>query len=479
MSNGTISEEGTEKLGFSAKMRITPTDTFQYRFDSERLISSSTSSFGSGKSDTTTLQVQHQEKKWSAAGEYKSTDSDYGLTPGIHSSYGAGRFKYKVTDNMTASVERQETITGTRNDQNIAGVDYQVLPSVTLKASETQATAGNSTQGGVVYDADGNRLYLAERLTDDTTGNHSASTILGGESPIGPSSKIYSEYQWDRTGGSARDVSLLGVMRNWDAGNGLKFMLSGEQSVIDSSSDHTKRYSLASGIAYASKTGLKISTRNEYRREYGSHEKVQNLTVNNLEYKLNTDFTMIGKYRYSLSKDLANNTIDQGFDEYVLGLAYRPTANDRFNALAKYTSLSQRSASITDTTQEVKTKADVFSVEWSAELSRYVEWVEKEAARIKTEKIENRDQVTTHTYLSIHRLNFHIWRPIDLGIEYRVLRQKEAQDQREGYLTELSWQIVKYLRFGVGYNFTSFSDNEFSDNNYSVFGWFVRLQSKY
>jgi hypothetical protein len=132
-----------------------------------------------------------------------------------------------------------------------------------------------------------------------------------------------------------------------------------------------------------------------------------------------------------------------------------------------------------DSTQEVKTKTDVFSVEWSAELTRYVEWVEKEAAKIKMEKTEDRDPVTTHTMLSIHRLNFHIWKPIDLSIEYRVLWQKEAQDQKEGFVTEISWKMVKYLRFGVGYNFTDFSDNEFSDNNYSVHGWFVRLQSKY
>ncbi|MCK9418782.1 MAG: OmpA family protein [Nitrospirae bacterium] len=479
MSNGNAFEEGTEKLGFNAKLRMTEADTLLYRFESEKQNSSLTTTAGSSTFDTNTIQAQHHEKQWSAEGEYKSAASDYGLNPGNHASYGAGRYRYKVTEKLTASIERQETITGTRNDQTTAGVDYQIVPSLTIKVSETQATAGDSAQAGMVYNANNNRLYVTERLADDQAGNNTTSTIVGGETPIGPSSKLYSEYQWNRADGAARDVSLIGALRNWDAGNGLKFMLSGEQSVIDSNADRTKRYSLASGILYSSKTGLKVSTRNEIRRDYGTNEMVQYLTVNNLEYKLNTDLTVIGKYRYSLSKDLRNNTIIAGFDEACAGLAYRPVAHDWFNALAKYTSLSQQNASSLAPTQEVKTKTDVFSVEWSAELSRYVEWVEKEAARIKTEKTEDRDPMTTHTYLSIHRLNFHLWKPVDLGIEYRVLWQKEAQDQREGFVTEISWKMVKYLRFGVGYNFTDFSDNEFSDNNYSVHGWFVRLQSLY
>jgi len=480
MSNGTATEEGSEKLGFNAKLRMTEADTLLYRFDSASLISSSTTTTGSSATDTTTIQAQHREKQWTAEGGYTSVASDSDLYAGSHDSYGAGRFTYKVTEKLTTSIGRQETITGTRNDQNTLGVDYQALPSLTIKVSETQATASDWAQAGVLYKADNSGLYVTERLTDDHAGNNTTSTIVGGETPLGPSSKLYSEYQWNHGDESAQDVSLIGALKNWNAGNGLKFMLSGEQSVIDSNAGRTKRNSLASGISYSGATGLKMSTKNELRRDFGANEAVQYLTVNNLEYKLNTDFTVIGKYRYSLSKDLSSGgTVTAGFNESVIGLAYRPVKHDWVNALAKYTSLSEQSMSSEDSTQELKTKTDVLSVEWSAELSRYVEWVEKEAAKIKTEKTEGREPTTTHTNLSIFRLNFHVWKQLDYSIEYRVLRQKEAQDQREGFVTEISWKMAKYLRFGMGYNFTDFSDNEFSDNNYSVRGWFVRLQSKY
>jgi hypothetical protein len=57
--------------------------------------------------------------------------------------------------------------------------------------------------------------------------------------------------------------------------------------------------------------------------------------------------------------------------------------------------------------------------------------------------------------------------------------QKEADDRRQGWLSELTWELMRHFRIGVGYNFTDFSDNEFSQNDYSVQGWFFRVQGRY
>ena len=83
------------------------------------------------------------------------------------------------------------------------------------------------------------------------------------------------------------------------------------------------------------------------------------------------------------------------------------------------------------------------------------------------------------TYLVIQRFNVVLKGPFDLGLEYRVLAQREADDRRQGWLTEFSWRVKRSLRLGVGYNFTDFSDNEFSQNDYSVGGVFLRIQGLY
>jgi len=85
----------------------------------------------------------------------------------------------------------------------------------------------------------------------------------------------------------------------------------------------------------------------------------------------------------------------------------------------------------------------------------------------------------THTFLSIHRLNYHLWRELDLGVEQRALRQQEANDLRQGWLSEFAWKTRTHLRLGTGFNFTDFSDNECSKNDYSTRGWFIRMQGTF
>ncbi len=68
---------------------------------------------------------------------------------------------------------------------------------------------------------------------------------------------------------------------------------------------------------------------------------------------------------------------------------------------------------------------------------------------------------------------------IDFGVEYRILTQDEAGDTLQGWLTEVTWELMKHFRVGAGYNFTDFSDDEFSVNDYSVQGWFFRVQGRY
>jgi len=67
----------------------------------------------------------------------------------------------------------------------------------------------------------------------------------------------------------------------------------------------------------------------------------------------------------------------------------------------------------------------------------------------------------------------------DVGLEYRILKQFQAHDHRQGFLIEVDREILDHLRIGAGINFTDFTDNEFSDNNYSTQRFFIRIQGKY
>jgi hypothetical protein len=72
-----------------------------------------------------------------------------------------------------------------------------------------------------------------------------------------------------------------------------------------------------------------------------------------------------------------------------------------------------------------------------------------------------------------------VTRKWDIGVEYRILKQFLADDQNQGFLIELDREIMDHVRLGVGVNFTNFTDNEVSTNNYKTQRYFIRVQGKF
>jgi len=163
----------------------------------------------------------------------------------------------------------------------------------------------------------------------------------------------------------------------------------------------------------------------------------------------------------------------------VLGLAYRPVNSDRFNALARYTHLAELDPGVGNRLLRPETSMDVFSVDTTFQITPRVEWASKLAGRNRDEQLLMLPAVETQMLLVIQRFNVNLYKPIDFGLEYRLLSAREADNDRQGWLTEVSWRLRRYLRLGVGYNFTDFSDNEFSQNDYNVQGWYFRVQGIY
>jgi hypothetical protein len=89
---------------------------------------------------------------------------------------------------------------------------------------------------------------------------------------------------------------------------------------------------------------------------------------------------------------------------------------------------------------------------------------------------------TMHTILWINRLNLHITKRLDAGAEYRFMRlfmENEGDQIRHGALVELGYWVHDYVRLGAGYNFSSFSDNEFVDQDRDASGAFFRVVGRY
>ncbi len=481
-ASGNSSDQDKQKSGANVMIRVTDKNTLKLKHDQEQ--STATTQPGStDSSQQSTAQWQYKAEKWSFTGEYHDQQSEDSSGTQLNKDRLAGtKLVGAVTDKLEASISHQTTLEGIENDQSTLGLKYNLTESLDLEGSATNGDKGDAGEARIGYSSNKIRVYLTERLNDNQSGK-TTSTIIGGETSTGTiagaeSGKVYSEYQWDNSELGDKSLSLVGAEQQWLIENGWKFNLGSEYSDINTLTGTTSRTTIAVGMSYMRK-GLKVSSRNEIRNDRGTERKKQILTSNIIEYNLNPDYVVLGKYRHSVTRNLTKNINDARFDEQSIGLAYRPTGHDRFNALGRYTHLSDMSPLNLDSVTSTTTKMDVFSIEWSYQITKKLEWSDKQAVRFKTEKTGNYAEFETQTLLSIHRLDYSLPWQIRFGTEYRTLTQKEADDQRSGWLSELTWGANRYLRLGIGYNFTDFSDNEFSANDYSTEGWFMRVQGKY
>jgi hypothetical protein len=229
---------------------------------------------------------------------------------------------------------------------------------------------------------------------------------------------------------------------------------------------------------------VKISGRYELRyddnsEEVGRRDRLQFLTLNGADWLLTPDFTFLVRLNYSHTYDLAFEATEAEMVEGSLGLAFRPIAWDDFAALIKYTKRYEQRPTDLLVELPIRDEYDVVSLVPVLELPWHFQLVEKLALKRMATRTLNLPTVVSQTMLWINRLNYHITQTWDAGAEYRLLTTTLAAGRKHGALGEVNYIIQKKVRLGVGYNFTSFSDDEFARLDEDHGGPFFRVIANY
>ncbi len=471
--------KGGQRDNYRARLRymLTRNNLLQAKHERFELQTPSiTSNTMQSITQTSSLLWKHQRQSWRLSGELQTRETTLN---GVRREQllSALRLENNLTQNFSTLIEAQQTLRGKENSHLRFGTKYKLFKYLTLKGSTTLTEDDRSTEAGASYQINKNRFYISERVTEESTGQQNTTTI-GEEAAIGDNTRVYSELQRERGDKGKREVSLVGVEQRWLPSKRWTFRLFGNYSTASSVYADLQGATLGGTINYSDAIRWDISTRNEIRRQWGSQRLIQWLTSNNVNLKLSPSYSLLGKWLYSQSKDLDTQTVTALFKEESIGLAIRPIHFDRFNALARYTVLSDKNpqnVSITAFGSEATVK-HIAASDFSLDLSKRIEWVEKLAFKRTRYEDPIRATINTNTMLSIHRLNIKIWKKLELGGEYRILYQRETRTRRDGWLAEIGLRATTNLRVGLGYNFTDFSDNIASENNYSVQGVFFRVQ---
>jgi len=469
VSNGNFSVDENRQYGAVLNYKFNDLNSVLLRIDDQDQ--------GQNISSTqTSLNWRHTRDKLVLEGEYLDRQVN---TVGASGSAVAVRAQYDWTNSLTASLEHQQSISGDQSTQSAAGVEYAFGDKLLVSGRVVVSADGEAFQGGASWDTPFGRLYAQQQLLGQEATDNSGSTVVGAEAPFGSGGTVYTEYQWDRTGEQRGIRSIKGIRRDWSVTEGLSVLLSGEQTSLQAPGGGQDELNALIGGASFDRNGVKVSSRNEWRRQRGVSALDQFATFNYAEVKMRSGFTLLGEYRQSTSDNILQPDQSTDFQEISLGFAIRPIEHDRWNVLFKISSLDTEATPSQVDTRYDNSTADLIATDWSVQLHRRIEWVGKQAFKKKLTESIGLLGIETNTSLSIQRFNFEIPWDLSIGTEYRRLYQKEADDARSGFLGELMWNRFEHVGLGLGYNFTDFSSDLRFDSDYSETGWFLRVQGKY
>jgi hypothetical protein len=186
----------------------------------------------------------------------------------------------------------------------------------------------------------------------------------------------------------------------------------------------------------------------------------------------------IGKLNDSYSTSTAQDFYRGNYLEVVAGMAYRPVANDRLNALFKYTYFynvpTSGQVAILAGVNDYAQQSHVLSVDGAYDLNSYVTIGAKYALRvgsIKDNTLAASTWLDSKAQLLIGRIDVHVVKEWDLTGELRTLDALTAKDRQTGALVGIYRHMGDNFKFGVGYNFTKLSDDltNLSGRNQGIF----------
>ncbi|WP_319409577.1 OmpA family protein [uncultured Desulfosarcina sp.] len=500
------------EAGYSAPGQTTDTDTTKYGGTAEIPVTDRLQ---------TRFKMDKQVKTAGLETEAMELDVDYAL--GERWSVSSGVRQDSRQDNSPVVPATQEE--GDRTDANVRlSYDSRAKWTAYSFVQETVQTSGNRAEnsrvgaGGswrltdrfkVVGEASGGDLGMAgllgtEYLYSDRTTMYTNYTLENERSDDGvrarrgnmtsgfkthysDSASVYLEEQYAHgdvptglthsTGVELAPVDHLNFGANLDFGT-----LQDPETAAE-----IERRALGVNIGYGL-DDFKISSGLEYRVDNSEQpdesvsERTTWLFKNSLKYQVSPDWRVLGKFNYSESESSLGESYSGDYTEAVVGCAYRPVNHDRLNALLKYTYFYNLPAAdqASGTASEVIQRSHIFSMDMMYDLTRRLTVGGKFAYRLSqvAQDRENPEYFDSNARLYVLRADYHILERWDALIEARQLDLPDAQDRRSGFLVGLYRHLGKYIKLGVGYNFSDFSD-DLTQMSYTHQGFFVNLIGKY
>lgn len=388
---------------------------------------------------------------------------------------------------VQGTLERDDT----RDPNNRVGLGgaLQVSERVKLSGEASSGSMGVGGKLGADYRiSDRSNAYLAytvETESPDVAWRGRQGTLVSGASTrVSDQLRVFGEGRSVNGAGPQSLTQAFGTdwspNDRWNFGAKVEF-----GTVSDPLAGDLKRRALGGSVGYK-KDGLKYGGNIEWRHDKGniSGERTTWLMRNTVGLQVDPAWRLLGKLNVSRSSNSQGAFVDGNYHEFVIGSAYRPVDNDRWNTLFKYTNLNNvpTAGQLTPSGQaaDYAQRSQVFSVDTIYDVKPWLSVGAKYAFRIGELKspVAGGEWFSSRADLLILRADLHLVKEWDALVELRNLRATEAQDAKAGALLGVYRHLGKGVKVGVGYNFTQYSD-DLTDLSYRSRGWFLNVLAAY
>lgn len=331
--------------------------------------------------------------------------------------------------------------------------------------------------GGEYQFLDQGRLYARHEYSRGLSGLYGLNgneathaTVFGVDTAYMKDGQLFSEYRL-RDAISGRDAEAATGLRNlWRMSDKLAFSTNVERIHTLSGANHTAT-AVALGMEYATTDVSRFSGRLEGRTDDVSDSYLSTLAYTQ---KLDLDWSLLAKNYYTLTKNKDAALGEKKQDRAIVGVAYRQTDINRWNALARYEFKVESDTGLASPSDRT---VHIGSIHANYKPRRSIVLSGQFASKLVDETL---DRVNSRfsAHLLSGRLLYDVTERWDVGIQAAtLLEQGGAKKYSAG--VETGYAFVSNLWASIGFNFNGFSDPDLVESDYTRRGIYLRLRYKF
>lgn len=300
-------------------------------------------------------------------------------------------------------------------------------------------------------------------------------TVFGLDSKYNNNGTAFSEYRV-RDGVSAREAeAAIGLRNRWELGQGIYTNTSFEQTKALSSLNTSNSESTAAsvGIEYLKNQNWKTVARIE-----GRWASQTNTLLNTLgfAYKYSKNTTLLAKNIVSQTNSKTTSSGDRLINRFQLGLAYRDTERDRFDALAKVEYRYDHNQS--DLTNPYLKHVYILSHHLNYHPMKDLTISGNYAVKSVNTTFSNLESSGVTHMLSARSI-YDITERWDAGVNTGVLWSNVTSGQRTLLGAEIGYLVAENLWVSGGYNFSGYRDDDLVESDTTHQGAYLRFRFKF